>query len=467
LNQLIQSIGENKNFMENGKNVVIVGAGLVGSLWAVYLSKAGYKVTIYERRSDIRKAEISAGKSINLALSVRGWTALDAVGVGDEIRKIAIPMHGRVMHDLEGNLTYQPYGKEGEAIYSVSRGKVNAAMMDIAEKYGKATIHYNHECQNVDLTNGIAFLKNSLTGEKIEVKADLIFAVDGAFSAVRFNSMQKLNRFNYSQNYIADGYRELLLPANEDGSYKLDKNALHIWPRGRFMMIALANEDGSFTCTLFMPHEGDKFAFDKLNSPEAVNTFFKTVFPDFYEMVPNVAEAWENHPLSNLAIIRCSPWTNGKVALMGDAAHATVPFYGQGMNAGFEDCTVLSNLMKKHNENWEAIFEEYSRERKPDGDALQDLSLDNYYVMRDYVSDPEFLLRKKIEAKFSELYPKSWLPLYSQVTFSNIRYSVAYQQGKKQSDIMDIIMQIPNIENVWDSETVMNEMKVLSEDFNF
>ena len=453
--------------MENGKNVVIVGAGLVGSLWAVYLSKAGYKVTIYERRSDIRKAEISAGKSINLALSVRGWTALDAVGVGDEIRKIAIPMHGRVMHDLEGNLTYQPYGKEGEAIYSVSRGKVNAAMMDIAEKYGKATIHYNHECQNVDLTNGIAFLKNSLTGEKIEVKADLIFAVDGAFSAVRFNSMQKLNRFNYSQNYIADGYRELLLPANEDGSYKLDKNALHIWPRGRFMMIALANEDGSFTCTLFMPHEGDKFAFDKLNSPEAVNTFFKTVFPDFYEMVPTVADAWEDHPLSNLAIIRCSPWTNGKVALMGDAAHATVPFYGQGMNAGFEDCTVLFNLMKKHNENWEAIFEEYSRERKPDGDALQDLSLDNYYVMRDYVSDPELLLRKKIEAKFSELYPKSWLPLYSQVTFSNIRYSVAYQQGKKQSDIMDIIMQIPNIENVWDSETVMNEMKGLSKDFNF
>jgi kynurenine 3-monooxygenase len=453
--------------MENGKNVVIVGAGLVGSLWAVYLAKAGYKVTIYERRSDIRKAEITAGKSINLALSVRGWTALDAVGVGDEIRKIAIPMHGRVMHDLEGNLTYQPYGKEGEAIYSVSRGKVNATMMDIAEKYGKAEIHYNHECQNVDLKNGIAYLKNSITGEKFEVKADLIFAVDGAFSAVRYNAMQKLNRFNYSQNYIADGYRELLLPANDDGSYKLDKNALHIWPRGRFMMIALANEDGSFTCTLFMPHEGDKFAFDKLNSPESVNTFFKTVFPDFYEMVPTVAEAWDDHPLSNLAIIRCSPWTNGKVALMGDAAHATVPFYGQGMNAGFEDCTVLSNLMKKHKENWEAIFEEYSRERKPDGDALQDLSLDNYYVMRDYVSDPEFLLRKKIEAKFSELYPKSWLPLYSQVTFSNIRYSVAYQQGKRQSDIMDIIMQIPNIESVWDSDKVMNEMKVLSRDFNF
>lgn len=453
--------------MEQGKNVVIIGAGLVGSLWAVYLSKAGYKVTIYERRSDIRKAEIYAGKSINLALSVRGWTALDAVGVGDEIRKIAIPMHGRIMHDLEGNLTYQPYGKEGEAIFSVSRGKVNAAMMDIAEKYGKADIHYNHECLNVDLINGIAFLKNSKTGENLEVKADLIFAVDGAFSAVRFNSMQKLNRFNYSQNYIADGYRELLLPANVDGSYKLDKNALHIWPRGRFMMIALANEDGSFTCTLFMPHEGDKFAFDKLNSSEAVNTFFKTVFPDFYDMVPNVADAWEEHPLSNLAIIRCSPWTKGKVALMGDAAHATVPFYGQGMNAGFEDCTVLNNLMIKHKENWDAIFEEYSRERKPDGDALQDLSLDNYYVMRDYVSDPEFLLRKKIEAKFSELCPNKWLPLYSQVTFSNIRYSVAYQQGEKQNEIMDIVMKTPNIEVEWDSEEVMDQMKILSSDFNF
>ena len=453
--------------MENNKQAIIIGAGLVGSLWAVYLSKAGYKVTIYERRPDIRKAEISAGKSINLALSVRGWTALDAVGVGDEIRKIAIPMSGRVMHDLEGNLTYQPYGKEGQAIYSVSRGKVNATMMDIAEKHGKATIHYNHDCLKTDLNKGIAYIKNNLTGEEFEAQADVIFAADGAFSAVRYNSMQKLNRFNYSQNYIADGYREILLPANADGSYRLDKNALHIWPRGRFMMIALANEDGSFTCTLFMPHEGDKFAFDKLTSKEAVNDFFQTVFPDFYDMMPNIADAWEDHPLSNLAIIRCYPWAHGKVALMGDAAHATVPFYGQGMNAGFEDCTVMNRLMQKHNENWEAVFEEYSIERKPDGDALQDLSLDNYFVMRDFVADPAFLLRKKIEAKFSELYPNKWLPLYSQVTFSNIRYSVAYNQGKKQTEIMDQVMEIPNIEQNWDSEIVMDKMLELSADFNF
>ena len=446
--------------MENNKSVIIVGAGLVGSLWAVYLSRAGYKVTIYERRPDIRKAEISAGKSINLALSTRGWKALDAVGVGDEIRKIALPMYGRMMHDLKGNLSYQQYGKEDEAIYSVSRGKVNATMMDIAEKFGKATIHYNHDCKKVDLKNGIVYLTNNLTGEAIEAKADLIFGADGAFSAVRYNSMQKLDRFQYSQNFIADGYREILLPANSDGSYKMDKKALHIWPRGRFMLIALANEDGSFTCTLFMPHEGDENAFNTLSSKEAVNNFFKTIFPDFYEMMPNIADAWEDHPLSSLAIVRCHPWAHGKTALMGDAAHATVPFYGQGMNAGFEDCTVLHELMIKHNENWPAIFEEYSLERKADGDALQDLSLDNYYVMRDFVADPAFQLRKKIEAKFSEIYPDKWLPLYSQVTFSNIRYSVAYKQGQVQSKIMDEVLEMENVEAKWDSDEVMN--KILS-----
>ena len=247
--------------MENDKSAVIIGAGLVGSLWAVYLAKAGYKVTIYERRPDIRLAEISAGKSINLALSVRGWTALDAVGVGDEVRKIAIPMYGRVMHDLEGKLNYQQYGKDGEAIFSVSRGKVNATMMDVAEKHGGATIHYQHTCEKVDLEKGIVYLTNNKTNESFSVQSDVVFAADGAFSNVRYNSMQKMQRFTYSQNFIADGYREILLPADENGNYRMDKNALHIWPRGRFMLIALANEDGSFTCTLFMPHEGDKYAF--------------------------------------------------------------------------------------------------------------------------------------------------------------------------------------------------------------
>ena len=438
------------------KTATIVGAGLVGSLWAVYLSKAGYKVQLFERRPDIRKAEISAGKSINLALSTRGWKALDAVGVGDEIRKIAIPMTGRIMHDLEGNLTYQPYGKEGEAIYSVSRGGVNAKMMDIAEEYGNAEIHYDQKCIDTDLENGIVYLENTVTGEKSEHQSDLVFATDGAFSAVRYNAMQKLDRFNYSQNYIEDGYREILLPANEDGSYKLDKNALHIWPRGRFMLIALANEDGSFTCTLFMPFKGEN-SFETLTSKEAVDSFFKKTFPDFYEMMPNIADAWEDHPLSSLAIVRCFPWTHGRTALMGDAAHATVPFYGQGMNCGFEDCTVMWELMQKYGDDWNKIFEEYQILRKPDGDGVQDLSLHNYYVMRDYVGDPKFLLQKKIEAHFSEKYPEKWLPLYSQVTFSHIRYSDAWKKGQEQDEIMKKVMaQFDDIESVWNTEAVEN-----------
>lgn len=438
------------------KSAIIVGAGLVGSLWAVYLSKAGYKVTIYERRDDIRKAEISAGKSINLALSARGWTALEAVGVADDIRELAIPMTGRIMHDLSGNLTYQPYGKEGQAIYSVSRGGVNAKLMQIAEEKGGATIHYNIACIGADLEAGKVNLRNKLTGEEFEDQADVVFAADGAFSAVRYKAFQKKDRFNFSQQFIADGYREILLPANPDGSYKMDKNALHIWPRGRFMLIALANEDGSFTCTLFMPHEGEKYAFDKVNTKEEVEAFFKEIFPDFFDMMPNIGDEWENHPLSSLAIMRSQPWHFGKTALMGDAAHATVPFYGQGMNGAFEDCTVLSGLMKKHNEDWSKVFEEYSVVRKPDGDALQDLSLYNYHVMRDYVADPKYLLQKKIEAKFSKLYPDKWLPLYSMVSFSDIRYSDALKDGQRQEKLMKEVMETPGIEENWDSDEIMN-----------
>lgn len=444
------------------KSAIIVGAGLVGSLWAVYLSKAGYKVTIYERRSDIRKAEISAGKSINLALSVRGWTALKGVGIENEIDEIAIPMSGRIMHDLEGNMTYQPYGKEGQAIYSVSRGGLNAKMMDIAEEKGNATIHYNKKCIGADLDAGTVKLKDTNTGEIFEASADVVFACDGAFSAVRYKAMQKTDRFDYSQDFIDDGYRELLLPANEDGSYRLDKNALHIWPRGRFMLIALANEDGSFTCTLFMPFEGEN-SFETLTTDEAVTKFFKETFPDFYDLCPNLLDTWHGHPLSSLAIVRCYPWTKGKFALMGDAAHGTVPFYGQGMNGGFEDCTVMYELMQKHNEDWPKVFDEYQKLRKPDGDALQDLSVHNYYVMRDYVADPQFLLQKKIEGRFSKLYPNKWMPLYSQVSFSNIRYSEAWNAGIRQDAIMKKVMDRPDIESIWDSKEVEEHILQLLE----
>lgn len=429
------------------KTATIIGAGLAGSLWAVYLSKAGYKVTVFERRPDIRKAEISAGKSINLALSHRGWKALREVGVEKIVQAMAIPMYSRTMHDTEGNLTHQPYGEEGQAIFSVSRGGLNAAMMDIAEKKGNGntTIHYNYKCYDVNFEEGIVYLKNTKTHESIEHQSDIVFACDGAFSAIRYKAFQKLDRFDYSQDYIDDGYRELLLPANEDGSYKLDKNALHIWPRGRFMLIALPNENGSFTCTLFMPFENEEFSFDQLTNKEQVNTFFKTVFPDFHAIMPDVAQQWSAHPLSSLAIIRCYPWTHKKVALMGDAAHATVPFYGQGMNASLEDCYVLGELMKKHNEDWTQIFAEYQTSRKPDGDALQDLSLYNYHVMRDYVADPKFLLKKKLERRIHELYPDKYLSLYTMVSFSSIPYSEALKKGQQQDGFIESIMKKHNI----------------------
>jgi len=437
------------------KTATVVGAGLVGSLWAVYLSKAGYKVTLFERRSDLRKADISAGKSINLALSVRGWNAFKNVGVTKEIEEIAIPMYGRTMHDLEGNLTYQPYGLENEAIYSVSRAGINCIMMDIAETQGGATIKYNQKCIGADLENGIVYLKDYKTGNTYEHKSDVVFGTDGAFSTIRTKAMQKSDRFNYSQKFIEDGYREILLPANEDGSYKLDVNTLHIWPRGRYMLIALPNEDGSFTCTLFLPFEGHTNSFDTLNTKEEVNTFFKTKFPDFYKLMPEIGEQWSTHPLSSLAIIRCYPWTVGKVALMGDAAHATVPFYGQGMNAGFEDCTVMWELMQKYlptqqasSEDWKKVFEDYQKLRKPDGDAVQDLSLHNYYVMRDYVADPDFLLQKKFERRIQELYPEKYMPLYSQVSFSTIRYSEAWDKGMKQDQFIKDIMKNHDVESL-------------------
>lgn len=424
----------------SSQTALIVGAGLVGSLWAVYLGKAGYTVHVYERRPDMRQTKISAGKSINLATSYRGWKALDDVGIGDDIRKIAIPMYGRTMHATDGALHYQPYGNGDQAIYSVSRGEINAKLMSIAEACPDVHFHFNEECVQANLEQGIMTFRNTLNGEVKEAGADYVFATDGAFSAVRYQGMQKLDRFNYSQQYIADGYREILLPANADGSYKLDKNTLHIWPRGRFMLIALPNFDGSFTCTLFMPFEGDRFCFNALTSKEKVNDFFKEVFPDFFDMMPHVAEEWDQHPLSSLAIIRCFPWTHGRVMLMGDAAHATVPFFGQGMNCGFEDCSVLWQLMQQFPNDWPTICHEYERMRKPNGDAVQDLSLDNYLVMRDRVADPDFLLVQKMERRINFLYPDSYFPLYSMVAFTNIEYATALHKGKQQENFIKTLI---------------------------
>ena len=434
------------------KKVTIAGAGLVGSLEAIYLAKRGFQVEVYERRPDMRKVELSAGRSINLALSARGWNALKAVDVDQDVEKMAIPMYKRVMHAVDGSLTDQQYGQDGEAIYSVSRGGLNQLLMNLAGEQENVNMHFNYKCVDVDLKSASAIFEHN-DGNQKNVDADMIIGADGAYSVIR-SKMIKQDRFQYSQHYIEHGYKELTIPANSDGTHKLEVNALHIWPRGSYMLIALPNMDGSFTCTLFFPYEGE-YSFNSLQTKQQVYDFFKEVFPDTLDLIPNLVEEYFQNPTSSLAIMRCNPWTvDDKVLLIGDAAHATVPFYGQGMNAGFEGCFVLDQLIEKHGEDWQACFDEYSKIRKPDGDGVQDLSMHNFIVMRDKTADPKFLLQKKIELHFSKKYPDKWLPLYSMVSFSNIRYSEAWEIGQQQEKLMQKVMDFPNIEDKWESDEV-------------
>ena len=432
--------------------VTIAGAGLVGSLEAIYLAKRGFQVEVFERRPDMRNVVLSAGRSINLALSTRGWNALKAVGVDVEVEKMAIPMYKRVMHAVDGTLTDQQYGQDGEAIYSVSRGGLNQLLMSLAGEQENVNLHFNYRCNDVDLKTASATFEHK-DGEQKVVDADMIIGADGAYSVIR-SKMVKQDRFQYSQNYIEHGYKELTIPANADGSHQLEVNALHIWPRGNYMLIALPNMDGSFTCTLFFPYDGEH-SFNNLKTEQQVHDFFKAVFPDTLDLIPNLVEEYFQNPTSSLAIMRCDPWVvDDKVLLIGDAAHATVPFYGQGMNAGFEGCFVLDQMMEKHGEDWKSCFKEYSEIRKPDGDGVQDLSMHNFIVMRDKTADPKFLLQKKIELHFSKKYPDKWLPLYSMVSFSNIRYSEAWRIGQQQEQLMQEVMKVPQIESKWDSQEV-------------
>lgn len=433
----------------------------MGSLLSIYLSKRGHQVEVFERRPDARKNLLDGGRSINLALSDRGLRALAKVGLEERVLKeMAIPMYRRVMHDREGNLSFQPYGKDGQAINSVSRAGLNMLMMDEAEKHG-VKIHFSHAAAEINLDNAQAVFKDA-EGSHKEVSGDLLFGADGAFSAVR-SVMQKTDRFSYSQEYIDHGYKELEIPAGPNGEFLLEKNALHIWPRGSYMLIALPNPDASFTCTLFFPMDGDP-SFASLDSTAKARAFFEQEFADALALMPDFDKDWEQNPDSSLVIIRCFPWTrNGKVALIGDSSHAIVPFYGQGMNAGFEDCFVLDRMLDEYGNDWEAIFKAYEEERKPDGDAIADLAMRNFVEMRDLTGDADFLLQKKIEGRFSEMYPEKWTPLYSLVTFSpEVRYSEALALGKRQDALMAEIMSMPNIHEIWDSPEVEAKMLELS-----
>ena len=440
------------------KEVCIIGAGLVGSLLAIYMAKRGYKVNVYERRADMRMEEMSAGRSINLALSDRGIKALEDVGILDDIKKIAIPMHGRLMHNLDGSVAYQPYGQEGQFINSVSRATFNQKLMDLAELEG-ANIHFNETCTNINWETYSIYFTNSISGNASTVTSELIFGSDGAFAASRLAQQLQHNRFQYDQHFINYGYKELCIPAGPVAEFLIQKNALHIWPRGNYMMIALPNIDGSFTCTLFFPFDGDP-SFSSIDTKEKAIAFFENNFADAVAMMPTLIEDFFVNPTSSLVTVKCFPWIrDDKFTLIGDAAHAMVPFFGQGMNCGFEDCVVLNKLIDKHQDNWQEILKEFQQLRKPDADAIADMALNNFVEMRDKVADPKFLLQKKIEAAFSKKYPDKWIPAYAQVTFSpHIRYSDALKNGLRQENIMQQIMAMPNIEQLWDSVEVENLM---------
>ncbi len=447
---------------ETKGKIIIAGAGLVGSLWAVFLAKRGYRVDIYERRPDMRKAGVIGGRSINLAMSTRGWKALEKAGIKDEVLGNAIAMKGRIMHGTDSQLTFQAYGKEDQAIYSVSRGGLNLSLIRIAEKFENVNLFFDMKCTGLDTRSGEISFEHLQTQEQTKVKADFIFGADGAFSAIR-GSMQRLKRFNYSQQYLPDGYKELTIPPNEDGSFRLDKNALHIWPRGKFMMIALPNPDGSFTCTLFLPFEG-KESFEHLNTDKEILDFFNEQFPDAVPLMPTLIEDFRNNPTPPLVTIRCNPWAwDDKVLLIGDASHAIVPFYGQGMNSGFEDCTILDEMADEFKEDWASIIREFNATRINDANAIADLALRNFIEMRDKVGDPKFLLRKKIAAWLHEKYPEDFLPLYSMVTFSHIPYSEALKEGKRQDELFERILSVPGIEKNWQGEEVIRIFESWSE----
>src|SRR2546430_7610073 len=416
---------------------ILIGSGLAGGLLAAYLGRRGYEVDLYERRTDPREGNLVGGRSINLALSARGIHALEQIGIADQVLKHASPMRGRMIHQKSGGLHFAPYDVDpNKHINSIGRAALNTTLIEAAQRYPNVRVHFNHKCTDVDLDSATAQLLNISTNQPLSASGDAVIGVDGAFSAVRESMQLKIDNFQYDESYLAHGYKELTIPPGSDGSWQMEKFSLHIWPRKSFMMIALPNPDGSFTCTLFWEFEGPR-SFATTKTDDEVQRFFDEEFPDAVPLMPNLLEDFKTNPTGSLVTIRCAPWFyQNKVCLVGDAAHAVVPFYGQGMNAAFEDCVVLDECLAQFPEDRHRAFAEYFQRRKVNADALADLALENFIEMRDKTASRAFRAKKKLDHFLEAALPGVYLPLYTMVTFTRIPYA----ETKRRARIQDAIV---------------------------
>lgn len=451
--------------MKKSDTVLIIGGGLCGSLLALRLAQRGYKVEVYESRPDLRTTDISAGRSINLALSNRGLKSLRLAGVEDKAREICIPMRGRLMHDVKGNTFESNYsGREGENINSISRGDLNGILLTEAEKHENVNIYFNARCLGVDIENKEATFESYETKEQFTIKADVIFGTDGAGSSLRKSYEKQLPDFKVSQEFLTHGYKELEIPGVK-GNHQISKDHLHIWPRGNYMLIALPNMDGSFTVTLFLSYSEGDYNFDNLTTKEKITLFFEEQFPDALQLIPDILHEFEINPTGKLGTVKCYPWAyKGNTLLMGDSAHAIVPFYGQGMNASFEDVAELDKVIEKHEGNWEVIFSEFQKERKKNADAIADLAIDNYYEMRDHVANPIFKEKRKIEMSLESTFPTEYSSKYSLVTFNeHLGYHEAMTKGRIQDKVLLQMIQQGEIQSSTSKKKILEEVQRRSE----
>lgn len=418
------------------QTILIIGAGLCGSLLALRMAQRGYQVQLIEKRPDLRTVDLGAGRSINLAFSDRGMKGMKLVGLEQQVMELCIPMYGRMIHDIEGNTFLSRYsGREHEYINSISRTGLNALLLDEAEKMENITLIFNHSCLEVNLEEGIAKFHDEENNREIFLKGDVVIGADGAGSVLRKSMfLHKKFLFSFSQNFLSHGYKELTFPPAKDGGYLTEKGALHIWPRGENMVIALPNLDGSFTVTLFLSYSEGEYNFDNLTTPERVLEYFEKYYPDALKLMPNLASEYFENPVGALGTVKCSPWSSyGKTLLMGDAAHAIVPFYGQGMNASFEDVVVFDKILDQHEGDWQKVFSAYEKERKKDTDAIADLALDNFHEMKSHTASALFQEKRKLETAFEKEFPLEYSSKYSLVTFNeNISYSDAMKRGRAQ-----------------------------------